>query len=221
MQNLTTRATFQEARDVSIKQAETKFGACSEEAIAVIRAWAAVGLFDTNGDKPILIDTIEIIPGKCLDTLAEISVMVKGGNQGLDFDWDNGMTGATISKLEAGQYIVTVSKSSNCLMTIVDTVEVEEADAFKLKMESKAPTTCKAADGSLFIDVKNFTGPLKYEWYKNGDLIGSSPRITGLSEGFYFVKVEDSGKGCLDFLEADLKSKGLQVSIQGGGTQPK
>jgi len=222
LKNLSPQSQYQDARDISIQQAVADFGACSEEAIAVTRAWAAVGLFDLNGDKPVLIDTIETIAGKCLDPTGEISVHVKGGNQGLDFNWDNGMTGATISDLEPGKYIVTISNPTNCLLSFIDTVEVTDPDTLGLTIEATGPTTCVTFDGSLFVEVKNAKGTVHYEWYNSdGDLLSNNPIVNNLPEGYYYVKVEDSDADCFNFADIDLESESLQVTINGGGIQAK
>ncbi len=84
---------------------------CSDSESVTVEAVCALALDSSTVD-----DTNDMSTGLA-------SVIVTGGFGQLSFDWDNGMTGATISGLSAGTYVCVVSDEEGCSETISLTIE--------------------------------------------------------------------------------------------------
>jgi len=120
-----------------------------------------------------------------------ITVMATGGSGTYtDYDWTspNGpLSGQTISGLDEGTYVVTVTDDTDCTGTATFTVNA--ADAPNPSLNSVTNVTCfDGNDGTITIDVNGGTQPYTFNWVPTAT--GQNP--TGLSAGTYSVTVTDN-----------------------------
>ncbi|AFC25421.1 T9SS type B sorting domain-containing protein [Saprospira grandis] len=114
------------------------------------------------------------------------SVSASGGTPPYSYNWDNGMTGTTITGLMAGTYEVTVTDANGCDM--VSTTEVEEPAALTASMSANAPSCNGSTDGNATVSVQGGTTPYTYFW---SDGQGTATAV-GLSAGTHSVTITDA-----------------------------
>ncbi|WCL82166.1 gliding motility-associated C-terminal domain-containing protein [Saprospira sp. CCB-QB6] len=117
------------------------------------------------------------------------TVSATGGTAPYSYNWDNGMTAATITGLLAGTYEVTVTDANGCDM--VSTTEVEEPAALTASMSGNEPSCNGSTDGTVAVMVQGGTLPYTYFW---SDGQGTATAV-GLSAGTHSVTVTD-GNAC-------------------------
>jgi len=116
-----------------------------------------------------------------------ITAHASGGVAPYSFNWSNGGSGATISNLIAGGYIVTVTDDNGC--TKMATYTVTQPAVIAINLVSLIHETCAGAnDGGIIITTTGGVAPLFSEW-SNGS-VGNS--ITDLPPGMYTVTVTDN-----------------------------
>jgi len=149
-----------------------------------------------------------------------LSLTISGGKPGVyTVSWDNGMTGADINGLPAGDYMATINDEIGCVANI--TLTVTEPPLLVITSSNVQDVRCfQESNGAIFLDISGGTpfsdGSYRYNW--TGASINSNttvPEITGLVDGNYSVVVEDAN-GCqttMDFtinepalLEPDLET---------------
>ena len=124
------------------------------------------------------------------DSNGFITVSPMGGTSGYEYSWSNGETTQTISGLNEGEYMLTVTDSEGCIITNTYTL----TDQFELVIStsSTAESSPGAADGSATVDViSGGSAPYLYEW-STGDLTATANNLTS---GSYNVTVMDAN-GC-------------------------
>ncbi|MBP9925790.1 MAG: hypothetical protein KBF45_07340, partial [Cyclobacteriaceae bacterium] len=129
-----------------------------------------------------------------------------GGVGPYNYSWDNGMTGAsiTVSPTATTNYTVTVSSSGadNCSATDVVTVNVNAP--LTVNAGSDIAVCSNANNATLTAIASGGTSPYTYEWFANGNSIGTqaSVNIAPTSTTEYTVVVKDSfgnsAGGCID-----------------------
>jgi gliding motility-associated-like protein len=131
-----------------------------------------------------------------------------GGTSGVfTYAWDNTATGATISGLIAGSYIVTATDGNGC--TGVDTVVINEpASALTVSADSTDETCAGAADGTATATGSGGTGTITYAWSNSG----TGATISTLSAGTYTVTATD-GNGCIATAQTVVNSPAASVSV--------
>jgi len=119
---------------------------------------------------------------------SEVSTVTWSNNAGLPVnggDPKNVYT-STISNLNGGDYIVTVTTLSGC--TISDTVTLEGQGSLALSNDIIVPSTCPDSDdGSITLVTSGGVPPYNYLW-SNGQ---TTDVASGLSPGTYSVTVSD------------------------------
>lgn len=130
--------------------------------------------------------------GTCGQANGSASVAVSGGAGGNTFAWSNGANTATISNIQGGNYIVTVTDNNGC--TAVDSIVVNSPVAPSIFILNLRNVTCNgAADAYAVADVFGGTAPLTYAWSNSG----STDSIGGLGPGSYSLTVTDANS-CAD-----------------------
>ncbi len=150
----------------------------------------------------------------------EIRLNLNGGKPGnYQVRWDNGMEGASISGLVAGEYEASITDALGC--EIIETYTITQPDELLIEDVSTVPVRCfQESNGiaSLLISggTPNTQGEYNYLWESDDGLQETNENIINtLSAGNYIVTVTDSN-GCqtqADFtidepplLEPDLES---------------
>ncbi|AEE48934.1 cellulosome anchoring protein cohesin region [Haliscomenobacter hydrossis DSM 1100] len=110
-----------------------------------------------------------------------ISLTVSGGQSPYIYQWAKGETSAQLSKINVGQYCVTVTDQAQCQATACFTVEANQA-----------ATACRAGDSLALVSLFNATdGP---NWTNKWDLVKPM-------SGWYGVTL--STEGCVTELDLD------------------
>jgi len=151
---------------------------CTVSTIAIIMA------------QPQLMITLHVTDIKCYgDTNGTITASVTSGSGTYDYVWNTGITSATISALDAGNYSVTVKDdSTGC--TAIDSTALVSPDSLHIDV-STTNITCAGNDGTAIINVSGGVSPYTYLWSNNS----SASQLTGLVTGDYSVNVMDQN-GC-------------------------
>ena len=112
------------------------------------------------------------------------------------YNWDNGMTGATIGGLTAGEYTVTATDANGCTVTATATVFAGAPISFTPTITD---ITCFGqTNGSINLNVENPDG-LEFMWSPNVGAQGGTS-LTDLAAGIYFLTVTD-GNDCPSYAE--------------------
>ncbi|SKB48751.1 gliding motility-associated C-terminal domain-containing protein [Sphingobacterium nematocida] len=126
-----------------------------------------------------------------------------GGTQPYSYSWVlkgsilELSTEQTITGLQAGTYVVTVTDNMGCIATQEYTIG--QPDALYIALPTVTPVTSYGGnDGRINITVTGGVLPYTYKWYKNGAMtaFAITEDVTGLTSGAYKVVVTDHN-GCV------------------------
>lgn len=138
------------------------------------------------------------------------------GGTNYSYAWSNGGNTATITGLNPGTYIVTVTET-NTGATVVDSVTVNNV-ASTLTATATAGTQpgCGQSNGSASVTANGGTATYTYNW--NSTPAQTSSTATGLSAGNYTVTVTDIN-GCTATANVTLSNPGAPTaSVTGNNT---
>jgi len=123
------------------------------------------------------------------------------------FTWSNGLTGAQVSGLAAGDYVVTVTVSgTDCSQQASVTIG---SDPFPYTVAfTTTPSHCGAADGSASVLVTP-QGEFGYQW-SNG---GNGAQLTGLGAGTYTVTVTDVVTSCAETFTVTVDELPAEITL--------
>ena len=138
-------------------------------------------------------------PADCGSTNGTASVTVDPAGT-YDYAWSNGSSGAQVTDLPPGNYVVTVSiPGTNCSKTADVTIDESEA-AFTLSVTSTA-AGCGQADGTATVTVDP-PGAYDYLW-SDGQ---ATAQAGGLAAGEYTVTVTVQGTTCTKNISVIVES---------------
>ena len=121
-----------------------------------------------------------------------ISSFVSGGTGSYNLNWSTGDTLSSISNLNEGTYILTVSDSNNCLKS--KDALITSPLPLSTIVTNQSPVSCYGGnDGKITLNTIGGTAPYTYSW-SNG-LEGSFQ--DSLSQGGYIIETIDANN-CLD-----------------------
>lgn len=141
---------------------------------------------------PLVIDSIVSTDLPCFgQAVGTAAVYVRDGTPPYSYLWNSGDTVSSLTGLQAGNYVVTVTDSSGC--QLVDSVLLIEPAGITY-VTGSTPTSCyQGADGIATITVTGGgSGNFGYLW-SSGQ---TSSTATGLAAGTYIVSVTDLAGGC-------------------------
>jgi hypothetical protein len=118
----------------------------------------------------------------------EISVEGFNGYGDLNYVWGGGEVGKTISNLNPGYYMVSVSDASGCVKN--EYYVLTEPEKLQTNINYTQPTETNF--GSIDIEVEGGTQPYSYQW-NHGE---TSQDLENVIADFYEVLVTDA-KGCM------------------------
>jgi len=124
-----------------------------------------------------------IIEPVCGSSLGAFSLEVEGGNEGYDFIWSTGATGATLDQLPSGEYAVTVSKQGNSCTDILSLELMGQGEIATGVFSNDL--NCEGGMATIGLDLIE---GVNYIW-NNGQ---RTPTIDVTEAGQYFVVLEDS-----------------------------
>ncbi len=130
----------------------------------------------------------------CVTNDGSASVTVVGGTAPLTFAWTGGGTTQTISNLDAGTYIATVTDVNNCS----DTAQVIVADSCSCNWTASGvlvnDVLCNGDNtGTATVSNTGATAPITYAW-SNGS---TNDSLVNVPAGTYTVTLTDAN-GCTD-----------------------
>ena len=119
-----------------------------------------------------------------------ITVSASGGVGGFFYDWSNGASGATVTGLNPGSYVVTATDNNNCEKTLQ--VNLSGPPAIQVVSAFVTNASCNgASNGAIDLTASGGTGALTIVW-SSGQTGGY---ITNLSAGSYTASITDA-QGC-------------------------
>lgn len=151
----------------------------------------AQATFPITAPTPPSIDQLDDDTLDCAgDTNGSLTVVASAGGAAIStFAWSNSASGATISGLSPGTYIVTVTAVDGCFS--VDTAAVIAPAPLMLdSIVSNSPNCPGDDNGQLIVFVSGGTTPYTYNW--PGQPPSGNNLLPGLSAGNYVVTVVDA-----------------------------
>lgn len=142
-------------------------------------------------------DTVQVEQGPCgvlIYTIENVSCFgLCDGSITIDglwssYLWSNGSASGTLTDLCAGEYIVTVTDESGCVLVQNFVIT---SPAILLPNPGSTDESIVGGDGSAWVTPSGGTPPYTYLW-ANGS---TDPLISGLEDGIYFVTITDDN-GC-------------------------
>jgi len=137
---------------------------------------------------------------------------INGGTPPYTYEWssDPGLNQAVISDLNAGSYLLTVTDTNSCEISIP--FNINEPLALELQTVSVIDVDCAGQNtGSATVLASGGSTPYSYEW--NTDPITTGPAISSVSSGVYQVVVTDAN-ACTDTLDIEISEPDpLQINL--------
>lgn len=131
----------------------------------------------------------------CERSTGTIQLQATGGAQPLSYQWSNGQTGLLATGLVVGNYIVTITGSTGCVVTVSEDI-IEQNINLNLSLNPQNVQCNGEANGSVEIDttIGGFA-PYRYA-LNNGSYSVDNQIFEDLAAGTYTVHVKDSF-GCV------------------------
>ena len=131
-----------------------------------------------------------------------ISVAASGGTPAYNYFWNNGQSGPNLNNLPAGNYLLTLTDAAGCFDFF--TIPVSQPNA----LAATWTTDSTGGSWSVTLNVTGGTPNYQIQWgASTGNQTG--PTATGLTAGFYTVKITDAN-GCMLALEIFVGSVGTE-----------
>ncbi len=132
------------------------------------------------------------IPVSCFGQLTgSATANATGGIMPYFYSWSNGLSGATVQNLAAGNYTCIVTDANNC--TTNQSVTVSQPSAALTATATSTPTSTGNAIGTATASPAGGTSPYTYSW--NTVPAQTTVTATGLAAGVYACQVTDAN-GC-------------------------
>lgn len=124
----------------------------------------------------------------CQSFTGEASVLSTGGTQPYSYNWSNGMTGSTLSNVQAGNYQVIISDANFCKDSLA--LNIPEFSSHVNISPSITPASCiGASDGIISFEGQGGFPPYDYHI---STLSVDTNYIEGQPIGFYTLIITDS-----------------------------
>lgn len=175
-------------------------GQTTQTAVNLIAGTYSLTVTDANGctaevstiivsELPQITVDFNITNLECTDqAIGSVTATANNGTPPYTFAWNNGQSGATISGLNAGTYIVTVTDANGC--QAVASAEVTQTDGFTANIAGTNITCFGFNDGSATVTNNGGAAPFAYNW-SNG---ANTQTISNLAPGTYTVTVTDANE---------------------------
>jgi hypothetical protein len=124
------------------------------------------------------------------DSSGKVQSSIASGTPPFSYLWSNGRQTDSISGLESGTFIVTVTDSLNCMS--IDTAILIEPSAIVVDSILSAASDALLCDGSLEVFAQGGTGILSYQWDDPAQSTITNP--TNLCPGVYQVVIQDENE---------------------------
>ena len=115
----------------------------------------------------------------------------------MDLSTSEGQVNYPLDSLPPGKYTIIVGDSLDCVAFVSGIVIGSVNPPIILEnIEKVSPTSSVLKNGSLEASVSGGKSPFRYEWYKDGQIIGTDKKLNNVSIGIYNLIVVDSF-GCM------------------------
>lgn len=174
--------------------AEDPTGLCAGDYILeVTDALGCQSYFDTTLIAPTeILATAAITSTSCGLCDGEIVLSITGGTGPYSVVWNTGATGTTLTGLCSGAYEATITDDNGCSVT--QTFTIENSEGLTGDFLVNAITCAESCDGEITVTGVGGISPYSYFWLHDGS---TSPFITGLCAGDYYVEITDA-TGCVN-----------------------
>ncbi len=147
-----------------------------------------------------LLHTTTTTLAACGEANGSATVTETGGTAPYTYLWSPlGGTNSSATNLSAGNYIVTITDSNNCVDTAQ--VNVGNIDGVQAVISANVPVSCFGGqNGHATVTATGGTAPYIYAWSPSG---GNNAQSTGLAAGNYFVTITDANQ-CVAALSVNI-----------------
>jgi len=135
-----------------------------------------------------------------------ITVNVTGGVAPYQFAWSNNATSGSLSGLQAGMYVVTVTDAIGC--TVSESKMIGQPSALHITV-SHTDVSCNGlSDGNIAASVTGGVSPYSYAWSNGSTTAG----ITGINAGQYELTITDNNQCTADQITSILQPSLLELT---------
>lgn len=127
----------------------------------------------------------------CGNANGAIDIMISGGTAPISYLWSNGSTTEDISGLVAGNYDVTVTDGSGCVINSSSYTVNNTSLGLSISSAVVTDELCNNNNGNINITVNGGTTPYTYLWSNSS----VTEDISGLNSGNYTITITDVN-GC-------------------------
>lgn len=126
------------------------------------------------------------------ESTGSIALNASGGAGALTFTWhhDNQLNASTITGLNVGMYMYTITDANSCSVTGTATVQNTVQDALQVAPSGTEILCAGDSNGAIELFADGGAGSYTYHWSHNSNLTAST--ATQLSAGLYTVTVTDA-----------------------------
>lgn len=129
----------------------------------------------------------------CGDSI-DLSATSTGYTQGVNFDWNNNVTGAINANVKDGQFKVTASNGKGCSSTASTNVSVQGVSQ---SLSFEYPDTVCVGQSVQFTNTSTFTSDWTFTWTVEGQEVGGKNlNFSFSSAGNKTVKLKGDSAGC-------------------------
>ena len=144
-------------------------------------------------------------PNNCNNSYSgSIVLSVSGGVPPYNFDWSNGATTRDLSRLVAGNYLVSITDANGCSMK--KEYVLNNIAPLELNVASKTVVDCQKPISQQTFNAEVFGGtpPYVFTWSNGGSGKSSSPSMSTTKNGLITLVVKDAN-GCSVNYAYDVK----------------
>ncbi len=124
------------------------------------------------------------------DSTGTATVNATGGTPGYEYNWSNGIFGASQNGLPAGTFTISVTDANGCEATLQ--VTISQPAVLSGNLTTAGESGVGTNDGTASVAVSGGVAPYTYLWSNNA----TTSAITGLAPGSYCVSATDAN-GCV------------------------
>jgi len=119
----------------------------------------------------------------------QIIASATGGINSYQYQWASAASGATISNIGIGNYVITITDSNNCVFS--DTVIIQQPNSIGTIVQIVPPVCSGDSTGNITQSIIGGTAPYNYNW-TNGS---TSLNLNNIVSGSYTFNIVDAN-GC-------------------------
>lgn len=169
-------------------------------------------MFTVADNNPLIATEQAMIP-TCMGDDGEITVVVDGGTEPYEFDWNIDSDGGDMRDgLGEGDYRITVTDFNGCTDTVV--LSFMSGDTIPLSVIVTQNVSCSAGDDGIVVATVSGSTGFTFEWSDGTNNLGMGNMLSDLEPGIYYVTATDaSGCAASDSIELESPSVDLDVDI--------